>query len=404
LTTRRQRWRGACWPVLLLSAALLASCVAPSVPGPESTRVRTRDVAREVTRPALARVEPAASAAGAAPPTDAPTRTPPPATPVRPTATVTASPPPPTPSPTYESHTVQAEDTLFGIAALYSVAVEALVEANRLADANLLQEGQELLIPPPAGRPTPAHLAERDYGYAIIGFSAGGRAIEVFSFGEGPNHVVFVGGIHGGYEWNTVLLAHEVIDYFNAYREDIPPGVTLDIIPVANPDGLFLVTGSAGRFAPEWVGEPATAGRFNGNGVDLNRNWDCNWSASARWGGRNVDPGNAPFSEPETRALRDYLLALSPRAVIFWHSMANLVAPGSCDGADAGSGLLATTYGEAAGYPVGPFTVYEVTGDASTWAAAQGLPAIIVELATKDSSESGRNLAGVIAVLERYSR
>jgi LysM repeat protein len=377
---------------LLAAALLVTGCAAPE-PAPAATS----------TGPALARVGPAASATATAPPTAAPTRTPPPVTPVRPTATATAIPLPP-PSPTYDSHVVQAEDTLLGIAALYSVAVEALVEANGLADANLLQEGQELLIPPPAVRPTPAHLPERDYGYAIIGFSAGGRAIEVFSFGEGPNHIVFVGGIHGGYEWNTVLLAHEVIDYFNAYRDDIPAAVTIDIIPVANPDGLFLVTGSAGRFAPEWVGEPATAGRFNGHGVDLNRNWDCNWSASARWGGRNVDPGSAPFSEPETRSLRDYLLALSPRAVVFWHSMANLVAPGSCDGADPGSGLLATTYGEAAGYPVGPFTAYEVTGDASTWVAAQGTPAIIVELATKDSSESGRNLAGVFAVLEQYSR
>lgn len=299
---------------------------------------------------------------------------------------------------------MQAEETLLGIAALYSVALETLVEVNDLGDANFLQEGQELLIPAAAERPTPALLPELDYGYAIIGFSAGGRAIEVFSFGEGPNHVVFVGGIHGGQEWNTVLLAHEIIDYFNAYRDDIPAGVTVDIIPVANPDGLFMVTGSAGRFSPEWVMEPTQGGRFNGRGVDLNRNWDCDWSASARWGGRSVDPGSSPFSEPETRALRDYFLALTPRAVVFWHSMANLVAPGGCGGADGGSSRLAATYGEAAGYPVGPFTAYEVTGDASAWLADQGIPAIIVELATKDRSESGPNLAGVFAVLEQYGR
>jgi predicted deacylase len=297
---------------------------------------------------------------------------------------------------------VQAEETLLGIAALYSVGVDALVEANGLADPNQLQPGQALLIPPPA-EPTPAVFSDRDYGYAILGFSAGGRAIEVFSFGDGPNHIVFVGGIHGGNEWNSVLLAHEVIDYFNAYREDIPAGVSIDIIPVANPDGLFLVTGSAGRFSPDWVTEPTQPGRFNDNGVDLNRNWDCEWSPSARWGGRSVDPGSAPFSEPETRAIRDYLLGLSPRAVIFWHSMANLVAPASCGGQDAGSGALAATYGEAAGYPVGPFTAYEVTGDASTWVAAQGIPALTVELVTKDSSESGRNLAGVFAVMALFS-
>jgi LysM repeat protein len=389
--------RGLLSLLLALAGGLLAACATPAPAGLPTA-----------VQPALARVDltPRATGAVAVAPATEPVAMATPAVTLTPTprATATASPPAPTPTPTYDSHIVQAAETLLGIAALYSVAVETLVEVNNLGDANFLQEGQELFIPVAEGRPTPALLPDLDYGYAIIGFSAGGRAIEVFSFGEGPNHVVFVGGIHGGQEWNTVLLAHEIIDYFNAYRDDIPAGVTVDIIPVANPDGLFLVTGSAGRFDPQWVVEPTQRGRFNARGVDLNRNWDCDWSASARWGGRSVDPGSSPFSEPETRALRDYFLALSPRAVVFWHSMANLVAPGGCGGADGGSGLLATTYGEAAGYPVGPFTAYEVTGDASAWLAGQGIPAIIVELATKDRSESGSNLAGVFAVLEQYRR
>lgn len=376
----------------LLLAVLLAGCATPA-----ATR------APATARPALARVERPPGATATPTATSRPLATATPTAPPSPAAT--ASPPAPTATPTYESHIVQAEETLLGIAALYAVALETLVEANDLGDANFLQEGQLLLIPPASERPTPAALRpDLDYGYDIIGFSAGGHALEVFSFGEGPNHVVLVGGIHGGYEWNTVLLAHEIIDYFNAYRDDIPAGVTVDIIPVANPDGLFLVTGSAGRFAPEWVTEPTQPGRFNARGVDLNRNWECDWSASARWGGRSVNPGEGPFSEPETRALRDYFLALAPRAVVFWHSTANLVAPGDCGGGDAGSGRLATTYGEAAGYPVGPFTAYEVTGDASAWLAGQGIPAIVVELATKDRSESGANLAGVLAVLEQYRR
>jgi LysM repeat protein len=379
---------------LLFGSLLLAACTSsPDV---------TPTAAHVATVPALARVTAMAPPRSASP-TPGPTATsPPPATATTAPPTATATPPVATPSPTYDSHVVQKEDTLLGIAARYSVGVESLVELNGLANPNFLEEGQELLIPAPEALPTPLFLPDLDYVYTIIGFSAGGRAIEVFSFGDGPNHVVFVGGIHGGFEWNTVLLAHEIIDYFNAYPDDIPEGVTVDIIPVANPDGLYAVTGSAGRFSPDQVTEPTQPGRFNGNGVDLNRNWDCDWSATARWGGRNVDPGSGPFSEPETRALRDYLLGLVPRAVVFWHSRANLVAPGSCGGEDGGSGRLAATYGEAAGYPVGPFSAYEVTGDASSWLAGQGIPAVIVELVTKEESESGRNLAGVIAVLGEY--
>ena len=195
----------------------------------------------------------------------------------------------------------------------------------------------------------------------------------------------------------------EIIDYFNGNRDQIPVGVTVHIVPVANPDGLYVVTGSAGRFFREQVAEDTTVGRFNGNNVDINRNFGCEWTATARWGGRSVYPGSAPFSEPESRAIRDLVGTMLPRAVIFWHSAAGgMVAPGSCDGSDAGSGSLALAYGNAANYQVGPFTPYDLSGTASDWVASQGIPAFAVELITHESTEYGRNLAGVEAVLALY--
>ncbi|MDX1688789.1 MAG: M14 family metallopeptidase, partial [Candidatus Promineifilaceae bacterium] len=142
--------------------------------------------------------------------------------------------------------------------------------------------------------------------------------------------------------------------------------------------------------------------RFNGRGVDLNRNWSCGWSPSARWGGTAVDPGSVPFSEPETRALRDYFATLGPRSVVFWHSAIGLVAPGQCGDA-GGSATLAQVYGEAAGYPVGAFTAYALSGTASDWLSERGVPAAAVELTTHKSTEFGRNLAGVLAVLELHA-
>lgn len=313
------------------------------------------------------------------------------------TERATATPPPATATPVYVVHTVTAGQTLSEIAFVYGLPLNVLAGANELSDPNQLQEGQALRIPlaavTPVGRPT------RDYGYDILGFSIEGRAIEAFSFGDGPNDVVFVGGIHGGYEWNTVLLAYEMIDYLNGNREAIPETVTVHVVPAANPDGLHQVTGRDGRFAAELVGATPRAARFNGRGVDLNRNWSCGWSESARWGGTAVDPGSAPFSEPETRALRDYFARLAPRSVIFWHSAFGLVAPGQCGDA-AGSAALAQLYGEAAGYPVGAFTAYALSGTASDWLSERGIPAAAVELTTHESTEFGRNLAGVLAVLE----
>src|SRR3989344_7065278 len=51
----------------------------------------------------------------------------------------------------------------------------------------------------------------------VIGISVEGREIESYSYlpygGTGEKHLVFVGGIHGGYEWNSVLLSYEFMDY-----------------------------------------------------------------------------------------------------------------------------------------------------------------------------------------------
>lgn len=344
-------------------------------------------------------------------PTEQTARTPPATTTERSTATQeatgtpqpTATEPGPTATPTYVTHVVQSEETLLGIASRYGLSVDDLIDANDLLDPNLLQPGQVLNLPAAPAPLTPIPFPSRDYGYTIAGYSVQGRAIEAFSFGEGSQNVVFVGGIHGGYEWNTVLLAYQIVDYFNGNRDQIPDAVTVHIIPAANPDGLHLVTGREGRFFPENVIAETTPGRFNANNVDLNRNWPCNWSATAEWGRTGVFPGNGPFSEPETRALADYLSALAPRSVIFWHSAAGgLVAPGLCAGDDAGSGQLAQIYGDAAGYAAGPFTAYDVTGSASDWLVSQGIPAIAVELFTHESTEYGRNLAGVQAVLDLY--
>ena len=66
-----------------------------------------------------------------------------------PQATPTATPVPrPTPTPTPVVYTVQAGDTLSGIAARFGLTLEQLVQANRLVDPDSLQIVQQLTIPP----------------------------------------------------------------------------------------------------------------------------------------------------------------------------------------------------------------------------------------------------------------
>ena len=99
------------------------------------------------------------------PPTPIPTSTPTPTRPPRTsTPTVTSTPTiTPTPLPPFITHTVQAGDTLLGIAAEYGTTVEAIVAASGLSGPEeLLQIGQELRVPlqpeamPPPSTPTSA--------------------------------------------------------------------------------------------------------------------------------------------------------------------------------------------------------------------------------------------------------
>lgn len=240
----------------------------------------------------------------------------------------------------------------------------------------------------------------------LIGTSVEGRSIEAYTVGAGETDILFIGGIHGGYEWNTILLAEEMIEYFRENPTAIPENITAHIVPNLNPDGTVTVLGTSTLRNTDTAAAPTgiAAGRFNANGVDLNRNFDCRWSESAVWRGNPVGTGSGPFSEPESVAIRDYIEQISPTAVVVWHSRAGNVYGAECGGAVSPETLaLMNTYATAAGYGAVPvFDAYVVQGAIEDWLAGQGIPTVSVEFDTRDSSEFEKNLAGTLATLELY--
>ena len=244
--------------------------------------------------------------------------------------------------------------------------------------------------------------------HEMVGTSVEGRSIDAYTYGTGATHLLFVGGMHGGYEWNSVLLAYEFMDYLEAHPDVVPANLSITVIPSANPDGVFKVIGKEGRFtladaptAPDVSG----LGRFNVHGVDLNRNFDCHWKPESTWRSKKVSAGTSPFSEPESQAIRTAVTQVQQVAVVFWHSQSNAVYASECD-----HGILPKTmdimkaYATAAGYPaVDSFDAYPVTGDSEGWLASIGIPAITVELKTHATVEWDKNLLGIQALIKYFT-
>ena len=141
-----------------------------------------------------------------------------------------------------------------------------------------------------------------------IGYSQENRPIllhETPAFHAAPGGTLFIGGMHGD-ERATILLLLSFQDRFRHSWRVAESAPALGIIPLANPDGYLHNT------------------RYNARKVDLNRNFETGWSADS------VEPsGSAPWSEPESRALRDLILQQQPERIVTLHwALAELDADG----------------------------------------------------------------------------
>jgi murein peptide amidase A len=266
------------------------------------------------------------------------------------------------------TYTVQPGDTLLAIAARHDVNLQTIMQANGIADADHVQVGQELMIP--------------SRGWRQMGTSVQGRAIEVHCFGTGERLALFVGGIHTGHEAVTVELAREMARLAWLGRVPVHEGLRLCIIPELNPDGLALGT------------------RVNANDVDLNRNWPTqDWNPVAFHSeDGEVSGGVRPLSEPETRALYDYVVARRPDVVVVWHCCGAVVEPNPHGRA------FADAYASGADLRViEQWNLYPITGELLETMRRIGVPAIDVEMTRADDMALADHHAGVLAVLRHLA-
>lgn len=216
----------------------------------------------------------------------------------------------------------------------------------------------------------------------VIGRSVEGRPLEVFQFGNGSVERLIIAGIHGGYEWNTIALADEIIEYLKEYPDLIPQELTLYILRSLNPDGEARSKGYKGR--------------ANENGVDINRNfpdhWQADWPRDGCWNYLPITAGSAPASEPETKAMISFINAHHIDALISYHSAALGVFPGG-QPATSLSVDLAEEVASVSDYPYPPVNTGCVyTGQLIDWAAEKGIAALDIELTNHSDTDFNQNL------------
>lgn len=273
------------------------------------------------------------------------------------------------------------------------------IDAPATAAATLTPTLTARTTPLPSLAPTPTPVPSPTAWQPAtleIGRSVNGAPIEAMRFGGGERALIFIGGLHAGFAPASVTVAQEAITYFSDNPGAVPGSLTLYIVPNANPDSATT------------PGD--LLGRLNANKVDLNRNWDCNWIADPLWRGATLSGagGTAPFSEPETRALSQFILDTQPAVVVLWmaRSTDGLVSPGRCGARTQVSAELTTLYGTAAGYNTADFTNLTgvgLNGDSADWLDSQGIPAISVLLPDYTNADWRNNRLAILALLRAYA-
>jgi len=240
-----------------------------------------------------------------------------------------------------------------------------------------------------------------------IGTSLEGRRIDAVRIGsdapgDGPKAEILILGCHHAREWISVEVPFRLAERLAAgYGGDpaireIVDRCTFWIVPLINPDGLEYSINVYRYWRKNRRANPD--GSF---GVDLNRNYGYEWgfddAGSSPEPGSEVFRGEGPFSEPETRAVRDFFLGRNIGALISFHSFTQAILypwgferrPTDKDElfrdlANRMASRIAAVHGRS--YAVGRAAGrYTTNGDATDWAfGVSGVPAFTIELPPVD--------------------
>jgi hypothetical protein len=239
----------------------------------------------------------------------------------------------------------------------------------------------------------PDFVSEKD----SIGTTIEGRTIWAFKVSDNPDvdedepEVLYTGLTHAREPLSMMNLFFFVRWLCENYSSDPTAEYLVDhremwFVPIINPDGYAynetIAPNGGGMHRKNRRPNPDDSNCNNGTdqGVDLNRNygyhWGPNYSGSSGNPCSGIYRGTSAFSEPETEAISDFILARQFKNVLHYHSYSNVLIHSWGDGTLPDEPDLSTLREIGAemtrenGYAVGTGmeTIgYGVNGDAVDW-------------------------------------
>ena len=171
---------------------------------------------------------------------------------------------------------------------------------------------------------------------------------------EDGRPVFYMDGLHHAREWPSgevvIMYAHDLLESYgsDARLTHLVDTTRTVLVPVQNPDGFVRTRDAATSLIS--ANTPVTVPTFptavvsdfeyhrknmrrhtnqpeeTGAGIDTNRNYALQWGGSGSSGSPSSQTyrGAAPYSEPESAAIRDLLLSINATCVITHHTYGQL--------------------------------------------------------------------------------
>ncbi|MDR1776139.1 MAG: hypothetical protein LBS17_06855 [Actinomycetes bacterium] len=164
-----------------------------------------------------------------------------------------------------------------------------------------------------------------------------------------PKPVVLINGAHHGREWISSTLCMTMLEqYAKAVTANstidgtrvrtVLSGCDLVFVPMVNPDGVTISQSGLKHFSKSARkrlkkynrgSSKFTRWKANGQGIDLNRQYDAGWKIVKVWSSTRPSyanyKGKRPLQAPEAAAMATYTKRLQPKATLAYHSVGKLI-------------------------------------------------------------------------------